>query len=86
LHEARGINVAFESIKNFCDVNIELNNNNCLDVSCLKFVVSKALGWLVLLGAAFVKVPQVVTILSKKSVVGLSLTMFLLEILGYAMI
>lgn len=45
-------------------------------------MLSKALGWLVLLGALFVKVPQVIAILNKKSVVGLSLSMFLLELLG----
>jgi mannose-P-dolichol utilization defect protein 1 len=58
-------------------------DHNFLDVTCLTYVLSKALGWLVLLGAVFVKVPQVLAILNKKSVAGLSLTMFLLELLGY---
>lgn len=57
---------------------------NYIDVPCLTYLMSKTLGWLVLLGAVFVKVPQVLAIINKKSVAGLSLTMFLLELLGYA--
>jgi len=46
-------------------------------------MLSKFLGYLIILGAAIVKVPQIMKILKANSVAGLSLEMFVLEIIGY---
>jgi mannose-P-dolichol utilization defect protein 1 len=46
-------------------------------------MLSKLLGYLIILGSAIVKVPQIRKILRENSVEGLSLEMFVLEIIGY---
>lgn len=46
-------------------------------------MLSKLLGYLIILGSAIVKVPQITKILRENSVEGLSLEMFVLEIIGY---
>jgi mannose-P-dolichol utilization defect protein 1 len=53
------------------------------DVACIKALVAKGLGYLILLGALAVKVPQILKIVNAKSVKGLALSMFLLELVGY---
>lgn len=47
-------------------------------------MLSKALGYLIILGSLIVKVPQIMKILNSNSVEGLSLEMFVLEIIGYS--
>lgn len=50
---------------------------------CIKLLVSKMLGYLIILGAMFFKIPQILAIIRNKSVEGLSLSMFVLELVGY---
>lgn len=49
-------------------------------------MLSKALGYLIILGSLIVKVPQILKILQSNSVEGLSLEMFVLEIVGYSIL
>jgi mannose-P-dolichol utilization defect protein 1 len=49
-------------------------------------MLSKLLGYLIILGSAIVKVPQIMKILRENSVEGLSLEMFVLEIIGYLIV
>jgi mannose-P-dolichol utilization defect protein 1 len=55
---------------------------NFFDTTCLKLLVSKALGYMVITGSVGVKVPQILSIVRAGSVAGISLTMFLLELVG----
>ncbi|KAL0485450.1 mannose-P-dolichol utilization defect [Acrasis kona] len=50
---------------------------------CLKLLFSKLLGYFIILGAMFFKIPQILAILRNKSVQGLSLSMFVLELVGH---
>ncbi|KAG2377881.1 hypothetical protein C9374_008966 [Naegleria lovaniensis] len=67
-----------------------LNNEKCasslsnfnFEADCLKLLLSKLLGTLVILGSVLYKVPQIITICKKSSVEGLSALMFILEIYG----
>jgi len=45
---------------------------NFLHVPCLKMALSKALGYAIILGAMFVKVPQIINLLKSRSAAGLS--------------
>ena len=53
--------------------------HNFLDVPCLKLILSKALGVAIVGGSVLVKLPQIMKIYGSASVVGLSVTTFLLE-------
>eukprot|EP00177_Eucheuma_denticulatum_P001489 GFKZ01002674.1.p1 GENE.GFKZ01002674.1~~GFKZ01002674.1.p1 ORF type:complete len:255 (-),score=33.36 GFKZ01002674.1:388-1152(-) len=53
------------------------------DNQCFKASLSLALGVAIILFAGVIKLPQIATILSNKSVVGLSGTTFLVETFGY---
>jgi len=66
---------------------IGLLNEACarsFDISCVSLFISKLLGYLIILGSVIVKVPQIVKIMQNKSAEGLSRTMFILELVGYA--
>jgi hypothetical protein len=52
-----------------------------MDVSLL---ISKALGYAIITGSLIVKVPQIINILKAGNAQGLELSMFLLEMIGYA--
>jgi len=52
--------------------------------SCLKIVVSKLLGYLIILGSLILKVPQILNIVKSGQVKGLNINMFLLELIGYS--
>ena len=52
---------------------------NIFHAECLKMILSKALGYAIVAGSMFVKFPQIATIYSGGSVVGLSLATFVLE-------
>lgn len=54
-----------------------------LDVPCLKHLVSKCLSYGIILGAVFVKIPQILNIVRAKSTQGLSPAMYVMENLGY---
>ena len=54
--------------------------NFTFETDCLKLLLSKLLGTLVILGSVLYKVPQIITIAKKSSVEGLSALMFILEI------
>lgn len=54
-----------------------------VDVDCLKSLLSKALGYLVIAGSVGVKVPQILSIVSAGSAEGIALSMFVLELVGY---
>ncbi|KAI8065713.1 hypothetical protein BC940DRAFT_240878 [Gongronella butleri] len=56
------------------------------DVSCLKYAASKVLGLGIVFGSAVIKVPQMITILTRRSVKGLSLTSYYLETYAYIII
>eukprot|EP01127_Copromyxa_protea_P006597 TRINITY_DN1657_c2_g1_i1.p1 TRINITY_DN1657_c2_g1~~TRINITY_DN1657_c2_g1_i1.p1 ORF type:complete len:248 (+),score=56.45 TRINITY_DN1657_c2_g1_i1:9-752(+) len=56
---------------------------NVLQTQCLTFMLSKFIGYLIIVGAIIVKVPQILKMLSTKSAQGVSGLMFLLEIVGY---
>jgi mannose-P-dolichol utilization defect protein 1 len=53
------------------------------DVVCLKFTISKALGYAILLGAVGVKLPQLLNILKAGTVAGLSSSAYICELLCY---
>lgn len=53
------------------------------DTDCLKATISRLLGLGIVMFAGLIKLPQIATIVSKKSVVGLSVTTFLIETFGY---
>ncbi|KAI9489460.1 hypothetical protein BDB00DRAFT_884496 [Zychaea mexicana] len=52
------------------------------DVPCIKYAISKALGFGIVLGGSIVKIPQILTIVSAGSARGLSLTSYILETLS----
>ena len=60
-----------------------LVERNFLDVSCLKLLLSKCLSLGIVLLSSVIKVPQIMKIVRAKSVVGLSLAAFALELFGY---
>lgn len=45
-------------------------------------MLSKLIGYVIILGAIIVKVPQILKMMGAKSAEGVSMTMFLLEIIG----
>jgi mannose-P-dolichol utilization defect protein 1 len=49
------------------------------DIDCLKYAISKGLGFGIVLGGSIVKIPQIITILSSRSAQGLSLASYYLE-------
>ncbi|SAL98673.1 hypothetical protein [Absidia glauca] len=59
---------------------------NITDTACLKYAFSKALGFGIVFGSAVIKVPQMVTIISKRSAKGLSLASYYLETYAYLII
>jgi mannose-P-dolichol utilization defect protein 1 len=59
---------------------------NITDTGCLKYAFSKALGFGIVFGSAIIKVPQMVTIISKRSAKGLSLASYYLETYAYLII
>ncbi|KAF7729944.1 hypothetical protein EC973_003357 [Apophysomyces ossiformis] len=63
-----------------------IQNFNLTDFACIKYALSKALGFGIVLGGSIVKIPQIVTIVAKKSAEGLSLASFLLETASYGII
>lgn len=54
------------------------------NVACLKFVVSKTLGYLIIVGSLILKLPQILKILGAKDVTGLTPASFYMEVLLYA--
>lgn len=56
---------------------------NFFDVDCFKTVVSKVLGFGIVLGSVFVKAPQIQKIVAAKSGEGLSFTSILMELFAY---
>jgi len=57
-------------------------NLNFLDVPCLKMLIAKALGYLIILGSAIVKVPQIINIVKAGSAEGLSLMSLFADLVG----
>ncbi|ORX56290.1 mannose-P-dolichol utilization defect 1 protein [Hesseltinella vesiculosa] len=56
------------------------------DTQCLKYALSKALGLGIVFGSAVIKVPQMITIMTRRSVKGLSLVSYYLETYAYIII
>ncbi|KAI9255225.1 hypothetical protein BDA99DRAFT_442393 [Phascolomyces articulosus] len=52
------------------------------DVPCIKYAISKALGFGIVVGGSIVKIPQILTIMNAGSARGLSLASYLLETLA----
>jgi mannose-P-dolichol utilization defect protein 1 len=61
-----------------------IENLNLGDMDCIKYAISKGLGFGIVLGGSIVKIPQILTIVRNKSAQGLSLTSYILETLSYA--
>lgn len=61
-----------------------VENLNIGDVECLKYALSKGLGFGIVVGGSIMKVPQLLLILSAQSARGLSLPANVLETLSYA--
>ncbi|RUP49702.1 hypothetical protein BC936DRAFT_141759 [Jimgerdemannia flammicorona] len=59
-----------------------IENFNLTDLGCIKYAISKALGFGIVLGGAIVKIPQILTIISSSSAEGLSLAAYYLESLS----
>ncbi|WVQ80225.1 hypothetical protein IAT38_002330 [Cryptococcus sp. DSM 104549] len=57
---------------------------NITDVDCLKYALSKGLGFGIVVGGGIVKIPQIVKIVSSQSARGLSLSAYILETASYA--
>ncbi|KAF9114290.1 hypothetical protein BGX27_011268 [Mortierella sp. AM989] len=55
---------------------------NYRDVDCIKYAISKGLGFGIVAGGAIVKVPQIIKIVQARSAQGLSLISYLLETLA----
>jgi mannose-P-dolichol utilization defect protein 1 len=53
------------------------------DVICVKLLISKLLGYAIILGAFGIKIPQIIKIQANKSVAGISMSMYLLETVGF---
>eukprot|EP01137_Pigoraptor_chileana_P019809 Opistho-2@81342 len=66
-----------------CDTELFVNFN-VFNAACTKLAIAKGLGLAIIAGSAIVKVPQIVKIVSAKSVHGLSLASFLIELFGYS--
>ena len=62
---------------------IFFTKNDFTNADCLKFSISKLIGYLIITGAFILKVPQILKILKNKSVHGISKIMFYLEIFMY---
>ncbi|KAI9473647.1 MAG: hypothetical protein EXX96DRAFT_596717 [Benjaminiella poitrasii] len=60
-----------------------VENLNIGDKDCIKYVISKGLGFGIVLGGSIVKIPQILTILRNKSAQGLSFTSYIMETLSY---
>ncbi|RUS20450.1 hypothetical protein BC937DRAFT_95181 [Endogone sp. FLAS-F59071] len=57
---------------------------NLADLACIKYSISKALGFGIVLGGSIVKIPQILTIVATSSAEGLSLAAYYLESLSSA--
>jgi len=57
-----------------------VTNKNVFYAPCVKLLISKALGLLIIAGSLIIKVPQIVKIVKAKSAKGISLTSVLLEL------
>lgn len=50
---------------------------------CIGFILSKILGYSIIVGSSIIKVPQIINILKSRKVEGLNIYMFMLELIGY---
>lgn len=62
-----------------CYVSLVEDFNIFTDVRCLKYAISKGLGLGIVVGGSIVKIPQILTIVAKRSARGLSLASYVLE-------
>ncbi|OQS05864.1 mannose-P-dolichol utilization defect 1 protein [Thraustotheca clavata] len=62
---------------------VYFNQHDFLHVACFKAVLSKALGYAIILGSFILKLPQILKIIAAKSVAGLSPSGFYLEVLVF---
>jgi mannose-P-dolichol utilization defect protein 1 len=60
-----------------------IEDRHIFDAFCLRMLLSKVLGLGIVVGSAIVKVPQILNIHRSGSAEGVSLGMYLLELLGY---
>ncbi|ORX90443.1 monosaccharide-P-dolichol utilization protein [Basidiobolus meristosporus CBS 931.73] len=60
-----------------------VENLNITDVPCLKYAISKGLGFGIVAGGSIVKVPQILKIVQGRSARGLSLSSYILETFAY---
>ena len=62
---------------------IYFEQHDFLDATCLKFFVSKSLGYAIIAGAVVLKVPQILKIFPSGNITGLSVASFILSCIGY---
>src|SRR5947209_5334888 len=61
-----------------------VENINIRDIECVKLLISKGLGIGIVLFGSLIKIPQILKIITARSVEGLSFESVLLETVGYA--
>ncbi|KAJ0408431.1 hypothetical protein ATCC90586_008369 [Pythium insidiosum] len=61
-----------------------VSKHDFANVECIKFVISKLLGYAIITGSFVLKLPQILKIMSAKDVTGLTPASFYLEVLLYA--
>lgn len=54
-----------------------------LEPECVKFTVSKGLGYAIILGSTILKVPQILKIMASRSVDGIAAFSYYVEVIGY---
>lgn len=65
--------------------NVIVNEGNYTDIECLKFAISKGIGYGMIIFSSILKLPQIIKIINAKSVVGLSPISFYLEVIAYTL-
>jgi len=60
---------------------IFFNKKDFLNQECLKFTISKFIGYGIVCGSAILKIPQIIKIMKNQSVEGISKFLFYLEVI-----
>ena len=56
------------------------NKHDFTNAECLKFTITKLLGYLIIAGSVIIKLPQILKIMKNKSVAGISKYLFYIEV------
>ena len=74
-----GSNIKWYIFREDCFESI-VHNFDFTNTDCIKFAISKAIGYSIIAGSAILKVPQILKILKNKSVEGISKFLFYFEV------